>query len=163
KLAIAGFYLDALARLRPGVTPAEARVDVERMLPIWLDAWPVQQGLSFTREGIQNWRIAPTVQALKDDLVGGVASTLWVLMSAIGGVLRVGWANIGNVMLVRADAGRQEFAVRAALGAVPARIARELFIESLAIAAFGGALGLAIAYLGIAALVALGPTNLPRL
>ncbi|MEO8467816.1 MAG: ABC transporter permease [Gammaproteobacteria bacterium] len=163
KVAIDGFWLDAVARLRPGVTPAEAHTDVARMLPIWLNAWPVLPQLNFTKEGIQKWRISPTVQPLKDDLVGGVASTLWLLMGAIGAVLLVACANIANLMLVRADARRQEFAVRAALGAVPARIARELFIESLVIAALGGALGLALAYAGIEVLRSLGPSNLPRL
>ena len=153
--------LNALARLRAGVTPDEARADIERMLPIWRDAWPTQQGL--TREAIENWRISPVVRPLKDDLVGSVTSTLWVLMGAIGAVLLVACANIANLMLVRADARRQEFAIRSALGAVPARLARELFAESLVIAALGGALGLALAYLGLQVLVSLGPTNLPRL
>jgi predicted permease len=66
-------------------------------------------------------------------------------------------------MLVRADARRQELAVRAALGAVPARIARELLVESLVIGAAGGVLGLALAYVGLQALVAIAPSNLPRL
>ncbi len=153
--------MNALARLRPGVTPDEARADLERMLPIWREAWPTQQGL--TREAVENWRIAPVVRPLKDDLVGGVASTLWVLMGAIGAVLLVACANIANLMLVRADARRQEFAIRSALGAVPARLARELFIESLVIAALGGALGLVLAYVGLQVLVSLGPSNLPRL
>jgi len=153
--------LNALARLKPGVTPDEARADLERMLPIWRGAWPLAQGL--TREAVENWRIAPAVVPLKDDLVGNIASTLWVLMGAIGAVLFVACANIANLMLVRADARRQELAVRAALGAVPARLARELFIESFVIAALGGALGLALAYTGIQGLVALGPSNLPRL
>ena len=152
---------NALGRLRAGVTPDEARADLERMLPIWRDAWPTQQGL--TREAVENWRISPVVRPLKDDLVGSVTSTLWVLMGAIGAVLFVACANIANLMLVRADARRQEFAIRSALGAVPARLARELFIESLVIAAFGGALGLALAYIGLQVLVALGPSNLPRL
>ena len=123
------FSCQMLARLKPGVTPAEARADVERMLPIWLDAWPPFPGT--THEAFENMRITPVVRPLKDDLVGGVASTLWVLMGAIGAVLLVACANIANLMLVRADARRPEFAVRAALGAVPARIARELLVESL--------------------------------
>ena len=155
--------LDALARLRPGVTPAEARVDVERMLPIWLNAWPVPPARASRGNRFENWRIAPTVQPLKDDLVGNVVSTLWVLMGAIGAVLLVACANLANLMLVRADARRQEFAVRAALGAVPARIARELFIESIVIAALAGAFGLVLAYGGLQLLVSLGPTDLPRL
>jgi hypothetical protein len=79
---INSFSYDALARLAPGVTAAEARADLERILPIWLDAWPIQLGGS-TKEALANLRITPVVHPLKDDLVGGVASTLWVLMGAI--------------------------------------------------------------------------------
>jgi len=140
-----------LARLRPDVTPAEANVDVARMLAIW------------SRATNTDLRISPNVRPLKDDLVGGIATTLWVLMGAIGAVLSIACANIANLMLVRADARRHELAVRAALGAAPLRIARELFVESLVIGAAGGALGLAVAYVGLEALVAIGPANLPRL
>ena len=108
-------------------------------------------------------RITPVVHPLLDDLVGGVASMLWVLMGAIGAVLLIACANIANLMLVRADARRPEFAVRAALGARPARIARELLIESLVLGAAGSVLGLVLAYVGLQALVAIGPSNLPRL
>src|SRR4029450_4674334 len=111
------------------------------MLPIWLAAWPIQPGGS-TKEAIANWRIKPIVLPLKDDLVGGVATTLGVLMGAIGAVLLIACANITNLMLVRADARRQEFALRAALGAVPARIARELVVESLVLGAGGCVRGL---------------------
>src|SRR4029453_17242159 len=159
---INSFSYDALARLAPGVTAAEARADLERMLPIWLDAWPIQPGGS-TKEAIANWRITPVVLPLKDDLVGGVATTLWVLMGAIGAVLLIACANIANLMLVRADGRRQEFAVRAALGAVPARIARELVVESLVLGAAGSVLGLGLAYVGVQFLVAMGPSDLPRL
>ncbi|HJR71012.1 MAG TPA: ABC transporter permease [Gammaproteobacteria bacterium] len=164
RLAIGGFNgFDGLARLKPGVTPAEASADLQRMLPIWLDAWPIAQGSSVTREAIENWRITPVARPLKDDMVGAIASALWVLMGAIGAVLLVACANIANLMLVRADARRPELAVRAALGAVPARIARELLVESLVIGAIGGALGLVLAYGGLQALVAIGPSELPRL
>jgi predicted permease len=78
-------------------------------------------------------------------------------------VLLVACANIANLMLVRADARRHELALRAALGAVPARIARELLVESLVIGVIGGALGLALAYGGLELLVRIGPANLPRL
>jgi predicted permease len=133
------------------------------MLPLWLEAWPMMPGSPVTKEAIANWRITPVVRPLKDDMVGGVAGALWVVMSAIGAVLLVACANIANLMLVRADARRPELAIRAALGAVPARIARELLVESLVIGALGGALGLVLAYGGLELLVAIGPTNLPRL
>jgi putative ABC transport system permease protein len=163
RLFIGTFDYQALARLAPGVTQDEARADLERMLPIWLDAWPVLAGMTLTRDAIANLRITPVVRSLHDDTVGGVTTTLWVLMGAIGGVLLVACANIANLMLVRADGRRQEFAVRAALGAGAARIARELLVESVVLGAAGGALGLLLAYLGLEALVAIGPSNLPRL
>jgi putative ABC transport system permease protein len=155
------YQWEMLARRRPGVTLAEARADFERMLPIWRDAWPPFPGT--TREAFESMRIAPVVRPLKDDLVGGIASMLWVLMGAIGAVLLIACANVANLMLVRADARRPEFAVRAALGAVPARIARELLVESLCLGAVGTVLGLLLAYVGLQTLVATGPSNLPRL
>ena len=155
------YYWQMLARLKPGVTLTEARADVERMSPIWFDAWPPFPGT--TKEQLASFRVAPVVLPLQDDLVGGVASMLWVLMGAIGAVLLIACANIANLMLVRADARRPEFAVRAALGAVPARIARELLVESSCLGAAGSVPGLLLAYAGIQILVAIGPTNLPRL
>ena len=60
-VAIGNFEGHALARLKPGVTPAEARADIERMLPIWIDAWPLIPGIALARETIANWQIAPIV------------------------------------------------------------------------------------------------------
>jgi putative ABC transport system permease protein len=150
-----------LARLKPGVTLTEAQADLDRIRPIWVNAWPLFPGM--TAEQFANWRLAAVVHPLKDDLVGGVSSMLWVLMGAIGAVLLIACANIANLMLVRADARRPEFAVRAALGAMPARIARELLVESLVLGAAGSLVGLALAYAGLRALVAIGPSDLPRL
>lgn len=157
------FLYHALGRLQPDVTVAEARADLERMLPIWLDSWPVRSQSTLTRDAIESWRITPIVRPLKDDLVGGVSSMLWVLMSAIGAALLVACANVANLMLVRADERRQELAVRAALGAVPRRIARQLLLESLIIGAVGGMLGVIIALAGLRLLVAIAPSDLPRL
>jgi predicted permease len=157
------FSSNLLARLKPRVTPAEARADVERMLPIWVDAWPPAPGRSLTREQLASWQITPVVRPLKDAVVGSIETALWVLMGAIGAVLLIACANIANLMLVRADARRPELAVRGALGATPARIARELLIESFVLGSIGGALGLVLAYLGVQALVANGPSDLPRL
>jgi predicted permease len=158
-----GLNYQGLARLRPGVTPGEARADAERMLSIWPDAWPIRTDLGLTREALGSFRLTPVIRSLKDDVVGGVAGMLWVLMGAIGAVLVVACANIANLMLVRADERRQEFVVRAALGAGSARIARELLVESSTIGAAGSVLGLLLAYLGLQVLVAVGPSNLPRL
>ena len=78
----------------------------------------------------------------KQDVVGDVGTTLWVLMGTIGIVLLMACANVANLLLVRADARRQEFAIRAALGARWTRVARQLLVESLTLGVLGGALGL---------------------
>jgi hypothetical protein len=79
---LGAFGYQMLARLQPDVPPSEARADIERMLPIWIDSWATPD----TRAGVENMRITPAVRLLQDDIVGGVASMLWVLMSAIGAV-----------------------------------------------------------------------------
>jgi len=151
-----------LGRLRSGATPDEARADIERMLPIWLDAWPPAPG-GAQRDAVANWRAAPAFVPLKDTIVGNIASTLWVLLGTIGAVFVIACANVANLMLVRADARRQEFAVRSALGAGRGHIAKELLVESTVLGALGGAAGLVLAYVGLRLLVAFGPTSLPRL
>ncbi|HET8697758.1 MAG TPA: FtsX-like permease family protein, partial [Gammaproteobacteria bacterium] len=131
---------------------------------IWREAWPLPPGaVGATREAIASWRMTPVVRPLKDDLVGGVASMLWVLMGAVGAVLLVACANIANLMLVRADARRQELAVRAALGAGRARLATALLAESVGVGVAGSLVGLSLAYVGLRGLVAIGPSDLPRL
>jgi predicted permease len=163
QVVLGGFgFLQGLARLAPGVTLAEAQADIERMLPIWREAWPTPPG-GAGRDAVANWQVAPALAPLKDTVVGNIASTLWVLMGTIGAVLAIACANVANLMLVRADARRQEFAVRAALGAGRGRIAKELLVESTVLGAIGGVVGLVLAYIGLRVLVALGPENLPRL
>src|SRR5262249_12436388 len=100
---------------------------------------------------------------LKNDVVGDVGSVLRFLMGALGLVLLLVCANVANLVLVRAQSRRQELAIRAALGAGWARIARELLVESLTLGVLGGALGLVVAYAGLRALVTQGPATLPRL
>jgi len=151
-----------VGRLKPGATLAEAQADAARILPIWLDASPTPPG-GAQRDAVANWRVAPAFVALKDTIVGNIAGTLWVLMGTIGAVFVIACANVANLMLVRADARRQEFAVRSALGAGRGRIAKELLVESTVLGALGGAAGLVLAYVGLRLLVAFGPTNLPRL
>jgi predicted permease len=160
-LTIGGFGYWSLARLKPGVTVADANADIARMLPMWLNAWPMPPNTA-GRQEFEKWRITPVVQPLKDEVVGGVGDLLWVLMATIGMVLLIACANVANLMLVRSESRRQEFAVRTALGARRGDIVREVLVESLALSLIGGALGVALAYGGLTVVVATAPTTLPR-
>ena len=161
RMAIGNFNFSSLARLKPGKTVADANADIARMLPIWLNAWPTAPNTPGRHE-FEKWKIAPAVLPLKDDVVGGVADMLWILMATIGMVLLIACANVANLMLVRSESRRQEFAVRTALGARRGDIVREVLVESLALSLIGGALGVALAYAGLTFVVATAPTTLPR-
>ncbi len=161
KVFLGQFSYQGVARLRPGVTLAQANADVARMLSIWVKAWPPAPG--FSRELFENAHFGPKVQPLKQEVVGDIGPTLWVLMGTIGLVLLIACANVANLLLVRAESRQQELAVRAALGAGWGRIAREMLIESMTLGALGGALGLALAYGALRVLIVKGPQTLPRL
>ncbi len=152
-----GYNYFAVARLKPGVTLAEASADVARMIPIGMRGFP--EAFKFYKEA----RMAPNLQPLKQDIIGDVGKVLWVLMGGIGLVLLIACANVANLLLVRVEGRQQELAIRAALGASRGRIAGGLLLESLVLAVIGGALGLLFAYGGVRVLIALAPSDLPRL
>jgi putative ABC transport system permease protein len=161
RMTIGGFNFSSLARLKPGMTVADANADIARMLPIWLNAWPTPPNTA-GRQEYEKWKITPVVQPLKDEVVGGVGDLLWILMATIGMVLLIACANVANLMLVRSESRRQEFAVRTALGAGRGDIAREVLVESVVLSIIGGALGVALAYAALTVVVATAPTTLPR-
>ena len=144
KTFIGNFSYEGIARLKPGVTLAQASADVARMIPIAMRGFPSYPG--YTMKMFEDARVGPRLSLLKDDVVGDIGKTLWILMGMIGTVLLIACANVANLMLVRADGRQQELAIRAALGAGWGRIARELLAESVAIGLLGGAIGLALAY-----------------
>jgi predicted permease len=155
------FHYNGIARLRPGVTIAEADADVARMIPIVLRSFPPPPGYSLDMFRIL--RLAPELHPLRQDVVGDVGKLLWVLMGGIGLVLLIACANVANLLLVRTEGRQQELAVRAALGATRRRIAAELLLESLVIGLLGSALGLGFAYAALRLLVTMAPSGLPRL
>src|SRR5215831_3520746 len=161
KLRLPGFGFQCVARLKSGVTIAKANADIARLTPIWMNSWPAAPGVN--PHIYEGWRIAPGVRPLKEDVTGSVGNVLWVLMGTIGIVLLIASANVANLLLVRAEARHQEFAVRAALGAGSGRIVREMLQESVLLGLIGGVLGLGLAYAGLRFLVSIGPGNLPRL
>jgi putative ABC transport system permease protein len=146
-----------IARLKPGVSLAEANADVARMLPIWIDKYGTNGA------ALNAARFAPALRPLKQDVVGDVGRVLWLLMGTISIVLLIACANVANLLLVRTEGREQEVIVRAALGAGWLQIARQLFIESIMLALSGGIVGVMLAYSGLRLLVAMGPAHLPRL
>ena len=164
-MPLVNFGFQGLARLKPGVTLAEANADGARMVPMAPPKFPINPG--FRPTIFADARIAPAFVLMKDDLVGDVGRTLWLLMATVGLVLLIACANVANLLLVRADARHHELAVRAALGAGWSRLARTLLIEGIVLGLMGGALGLALASGALRALIAwttvVGVSSVPRL
>jgi putative ABC transport system permease protein len=161
KTYLGQFGDEAIARLKPGVTIAQANGDVARMVPMVFRSFPPPPGASLKL--FLDAQITPDVRPLKHEVVGDVGKVLWVLMGGIGMVLLIACANVANLLLVRAEGRHQELAIRAALGASRGRIAAELLLESLVLALIGGALGLGLADAALQVLLVMAPAGLPRL
>jgi len=161
KVRLGNFSYTGIARLKPGVSIAQASEDVRRMMPRVLTRFPSPAG--FTVKSFEAARIAPNLRPSKQDIVGDLGKVLWVLMGSIGLVLLIACANVANLLLVRVDARQQELGVRAALGASSRQIGGELLLESLLLGSLGGAAGLGIAYGALRLLVSIAPASLPRL
>jgi len=157
---VGNFSYQGLARLKPGVTIAQANADIARMIPLVAERFPMPPG--FTKQMFEDVRIGPNVRPLASDVIGDVGRVLWILLGTVGIVLLIACANVANLFLVRAEGRQQELAIHAALGAGSRRIAWELLSESLVLGVIGGAVGLVLAYAGVRGLVAMAPAGLPR-
>ena len=153
------FSYRGIARLRPGATLAQGTADVARMVPMGVEKFPVGPG--FNKRMYEEARFAPNLKPLKDEVVGNIGDSLWVLLGTVGVVLLIACANVANLLMVRAEGREQEFAVRAALGARWFEIARELLAESVLLGLAGGVVGLLIAWIALKVLTA-SAANLPR-
>jgi putative ABC transport system permease protein len=130
--------IDVLGRLRPGVSLAEAQADHDVIAANLAARYPdTNRGLGV--------RLVPALE----EATGGVARGLALLCAAVGALLLVGCVNVAGLCLARTIAREKELATRAALGAGRSRIARQLMLESMLLAALGGAVGMLLAYWGI--------------
>jgi predicted permease len=143
------FDFQAIGRLKPGVTPAQANADIGRLIPL-------------LKDGHDKLKLQPYVRPLADDVTGNLGRVLWILLAAVSVVLLIACANVANLFLVRAEGRHQELAMRAALGASRGRIARELLSETILLGLAGGALALVLTEGAIVLLRHMAPERLPR-
>jgi predicted permease len=144
-------FLRGIGRLKEGVTLDQAQTDTD------LIAAQLEQQYPDSNTG---WSLR--LISLREILVGGSRTMLFILFGAVGFVLLIACANVANLLLVRAAARQKEIAMRTALGASRLRIIRQMITESLLLAIFGGALGALLAVAGVKLLVSLGEDNIPR-
>jgi putative ABC transport system permease protein len=146
-------WLRSTARLRDGVTLAQAQAEVDALFE------RVNQTVA-ERDGGTDLRI--DLVPVRADMVGEVSRTLWILLGAVLGVLLIAATNVAHLMLGRGELRGGEVAVRAALGGSRVRIVRQMLVESGALALAGGIAGLGVAWWGLHVLLALAPRTLPR-
>jgi putative ABC transport system permease protein len=145
----ARFFL-VFARLKPGVTVAQARNEMNTITRRLAERFPDQK----------DW--GADVQPAPDQVVGAMRPALITLLGAAIFVLLIACANVANLLLARSTARRGEFAIRSALGAGRARIVRQLLTENLLLVLLGGVLGVLLARGSIGGLLALHPADVPR-
>jgi putative ABC transport system permease protein len=145
-------YLNVMGRIKPGLTLAQAQSELDVIARRLQQQYPLH-------DKDRGLRLMPLTTAL----LGDERSTLPMLLGAVGFVLLIACANIANWQLARARTRQKEMAVRAALGASPQRIIRQLLAESVVLGIAGGLVGILLAFWGVSWIVASGPARIPRL
>ena len=144
-----GFF--NIAKLKPGLTIAQANADLAVIARQLAQQYPVDQDATVTLSPLANERSGP------------LRSPLLLLLGAVGLVLLIACSNVANLLLVRNSARRREFAVRAALGGSRSDVVRQLLVESGLLAAIGAVVGIAIAWTARDFFLRLAPGKLPQL
>ena len=146
---------EVVARLKPGVTIAQARAELASVAKIIME--------QHKNYGYNKFDYTMLANPLLDEVVGDeMKSSLWILMAAVGFVLLIACANVASLLLSRAAARDQETSVRMTLGAGRGRLVRQHLTESLLLALLGGIAGVATVPLALRALLALSENVLPR-
>ena len=144
-------FLNVVARMKPGVTLAQARDDMNTL---------AAQMRADDRD--HNARLGIVVTPIAEEVLGDTRQQLLILMGAAGCVLLIACANLASLLLSRAVGRRGELGVRAALGAASGRLVRQLVAEAMLLAVAGGIIGLLLAPIGMTVVGGLVPTGLPR-
>ncbi len=145
-------FLVAVARLKPGVSMAQAQAEADGLAAQLASSDPERN----RGNGAQ-------VQSLQEAAFGGFRSPLLILQGAVAFVLLIGCANVAGLLLARAASRRTEIAIRTALGADRWRVVRQLLTESLPLSVLGGITGIFLSWAGLKAFIAVAPPNFPRL
>ena len=144
------FWLPVIGRLKPGVSVEEAQTEMSAISARMEQQFPGNRGYG------------AYVVTLHQQIVGDVRRSLVVLLAAVGFVLLIACANLGNLMLSRTAARRRELAIRTALGAGRWRLVRQMVTEALVLALAGSALGLLLAYWATGFFLSVGGGSIPR-
>ena len=146
--------LEVLARIKPGVSLAQVRSDMDQVGKTMID-----QNRSYPYE---RYGFGVIMNPLLNETVGDVKIALWVMMAAVALVLLIACANVANLLLVRSSERQQEMGIRMALGASGWRLTRQLLTESVLLALVGCAAGLAATPWMLRGLIAISAASLPR-
>jgi predicted permease len=147
---------EMVGRLKPGATVAQAQRELDQ-----INAQNDERFPQF-REVLRKAGYRSIAANYQEDLTRDVRSTLWLLQGGVLFVLLIGCVNIANLILVRATSRHRELATRSALGAAHVRLVRQLMTESLVLAILGGALGVALGWLGMRTFATIAGDELPR-